>query len=102
VELATEEKPEVARRAAGLYLKNLVVSKNDAEKKELAQRWMTIAVSVRERVKGIVSPFVFVFGFGFGLVWFGLVWFGLVWFGLFCLVFCSGLFTLWHLVGCFV
>ncbi|KAG0448375.1 hypothetical protein HPP92_027870 [Vanilla planifolia] len=53
-ELANNEKPVDSRKLAGLILKNALDAKEQHRKSELAQRWLSLDVSVKAQVKGFL------------------------------------------------
>ncbi|KAJ0961102.1 hypothetical protein J5N97_000917 [Dioscorea zingiberensis] len=51
-ELVNDEKPVDSRKLAGLILKNTLDAKEQHRKNELAQRWLSLDVTVKNKIKG--------------------------------------------------
>jgi len=54
-ELATEERPAITRRLAGLIIKNALTAKEEGRKQQLHQKWLSLEQNVRQQIKTAVT-----------------------------------------------
>ncbi|KAJ6846504.1 importin subunit beta-1-like [Iris pallida] len=52
MELSNDQKPPESRRLAGIILKNSLDAKDCSRKEELAQRWVSMDLSIKAQIKG--------------------------------------------------